>query len=148
MPIRPGPGQEPRPPQQYVKGYAPPGGLVDAIAPGRVPTSRPVNDMMMRPIRGNYQLPEGASMNTYASVPSNGLINSAHHSISYSQRKTPSAVCENVYVPDGHVDSYGYVSGAWATVCRQSQLLLSPQRIIAESATEFYAPGGHFPKTT
>ena len=140
---------ERRPTQQYVSGWAPPGGHVDAIAPGRVITSRPVRDTYLRSIRGTYQLPEGASMNTFTSVPSNGLINSAHTSISLSQRKTPDAVCEKIYMPDGHIDAYGFVSGTWATVCRQAQMLPSPRQIIANAAADAnYPPGGPFPKTT
>jgi hypothetical protein len=148
MPIRPGPGQEPRPPQQYVRGYAPPGGLVDAIAPGRVPTSRPVYDNYLRPIRGNYQLPEGASMNTFASVPSNGLINSAHNSVAYSQRLEPEPVCIKAFEPNS-LDKFGNPGGRWVTVCPNPNPIPTERRRIANSAAdELYQPGKHFPKTT
>ena len=147
-PIRPGPGHEPRPPQQYVRGYAPPGGMVDAIAPGRVPTTRPVHDTFLRPIRGNYQLPEGASMNTFSSIPSNGLINSAHASVSLSQRLTPSQPCQSVFMVSGQ-DSYGAPIGRYVSINTPSIPIPTPRQIIANAAAdELYPPGGPFPKTT
>ena len=134
--------------EQYVHGWAPPGGMVDAIAPGRITKSPPVYDTYVRSIRGTYQLPEGASMNTFASIPSNGLINSAHASVSLSQRLTPSQPCENVFITTGQ-DSYGAPIGRYMRVALPLPLPPTPQQIIANAAADAnYPPGGPYPKTT
>lgn len=139
---------ERRPTQQYVTGYAPPGGFVDTIAPGRIATSRPVYDTYLRPIRGNYQLPEGASMNTFASIPSNGLINSSHNSVAYSQRLVPDPVCVTAFEPFA-LDKFGNPSGRWKTVCPNPTPIPTERRIIANAAADaYFPPGGPFPKTT
>lgn len=139
---------EPRHPHQYVSGWAPPGGLVDAIAPGRVASSAPVRDTYLRPIRGNYQLPEGASMNTFASIPSNGLINSSHHSVSMSQRLMPSEPCQNVFMMRGQ-DAYGNPIGEYGRVTARHPPIPTPTQIIANAAADAnYPPGGPFPRTT
>jgi hypothetical protein len=136
------------PPPQYVRGYAPPGGMVDTIAPGKLSQSPPVYDTYVGSIRGNYQLPEGASMNTFASIPSNGLVNSAHHSVSLSQRLTPSAPCQNVFMLRGR-DSYGNPIGEYANVSARLPLPPTPRQIIANAAADtYFPPGGPFPKTT
>jgi hypothetical protein len=87
-------------------------------------------------------------MNTFTSTPSNGLINSAHISVAYSQRLTPAQTCQNVFAPTGR-DAYGEMSGVWATVCARPVPNPTPERIIMNaSADVHYPPGGPFPKTT
>lgn len=138
----------PRRPEQYVHGWAPPGGMVDTIAPGRITRSPSVYDTYVRSIRGTYQLPEGASMNTFASTPSNGLINSAHASVSLSQRLTPSEPCQSVFMTTGQ-DAYGAPIGEYVRVSGRPPPIPTPRQIIANAAADaYFPPGGPFPKTT